>query len=918
MAKSRLRGSETPLMRQWREIKSQHRDALVFFRVGDFYEMFCDDAEEGSRLLGLTLTTRNNGAAGRVPLAGIPAKALDEYLARLVKLGRRVAICEQMEEASSGKKIVRRKVVETVTPGTVLSKRLLEAKRNNYVAALAAADASPAVDAPPARDGASSRDASSSEDALPVGVAAIDVSTGEMSVLASTLGELDEVLARFEPREVLVSESGRSLPPAGFAATVRPDWLFAPETARDELVRRYRVQSLDGFGFESGDGLLVQAAGALVAYVEEIRPGMSKHLWTPRVLRRGSTMTLDSMTRRNLELVEPLRPGEGDASLLSVLDATKTPMGARLLRSQLLAPLVDAGAIRRRLAGVGELVDQPAVRADLRDALGRIRDVERLATRIGAGRGSPRDVLALGLSARQLPRLAQAGEQLESDALRGLLDGLDALTGVEALVTKAISEDAPATMTEGGVIRSGFNPEVDELRAARDGAQEFIAGLQTRERENTGIASLRVGFNKLFGYYLEVTRPNLHRVPQYFIRKQTLTGAERFFTPELKEWEEKVFGAEDRIAQLEQSLFEGVRKELARAVPQMQETARRVAELDVTAALAEVAEAQGYVRPEVTTEFAFDVTACRHPVVETMMPREDFIPNDLRLDQDGRVAILTGPNMAGKSTVLRQTGLVQIMAQMGSFVPADRARLAVCDRVFTRVGASDSLARGQSTFMVEMNETASIIHGATERSLVLLDEIGRGTSTYDGVSIAWAVTEHLHERVGAKTVFATHYHELAQLGDLLPCVKNLNVAVRESGDEIVFLRRLEEGGADRSYGIQVARLAGFPTGLIARARELLAELEGARSGGGAGLGRGGGAPKSAGHDQYSLFGGEHLSSGHVSAEHPSAEHVSAEHPMAEHLSVEHPVVERLRSMDLDRMTPLEALSALHSLREMTK
>ncbi len=867
MAKSGFRGSETPLMRQWREVKSQHRDALVFFRVGDFYEMFCDDAEEGSRLLGLTLTTRNNGAAGRVPLAGVPAKALDDYLERLVKLGRRVAICEQMEEASSGKKVVRREVVETVTPGTVLSGRLLEAKRNNYVAALVASE-----EPPPGS----------------VGVAAMDVSTGEMTALTAAPGELEEVLARFEPTEVLVPESDRSLPPPAVVATVRPDWVFDLETARDELVRRYRVQSLDGFGFGPDDGLLIRAAGALLAYVEEIRPGASDYLRAPRVLRPGSVMTLDAMTRRNLELIEPLRPVEGDASLLSVLDVTKTPMGARLLRSWLLTPLVDADAIRRRQGGVAELVADPAARGALRAALGKIRDLDRLATRIGAGRGSPRDVLALGTSARQLPSLAEAGKGLRSDALRTLLDGLDALADVETRVTDALSEDAPATLAEGGVIREGFSEKLDEFRGVRDGAQEFIAGLQVRERENTGIGSLRVGFNKLFGYYLEVTKANLHRVPQHFIRKQTLTGAERFFTPELKEWEEKVFGAEDRIAQLEQSLFHRVREELAEAVPRVQQTSRRVAELDVTAALAEVAEANGYARPEVTTEFAFDVTAGRHPVVETVMPREDFIPNDLRLDEDGRIAILTGPNMAGKSTVLRQTGLVQIMAQMGSFVPADRARLAVCDRVFTRVGASDSLARGQSTFMVEMNEMASIIHGATERSLLLLDEIGRGTSTYDGISIAWAVTEHLHEHVGAKTVFATHYHELTQLGDVLPCVKNLNVAVRESRDDIVFLRRLEEGGADRSYGIHVARLAGFPPELVARARTLLAELEGAHSGGGAGLGRGEGAPGTPDDSQFSLF------------------------------DVEHPVVEQLRSLDPDRMTPMEALAVLHSLREMTE
>ena len=892
-------------MRQWREIKSKHRDALVFFRVGDFYEMFADDAEEGSRLLGLTLTSRNNGAAGRVPLAGVPVKALDEYLARLVKLGRRVAICEQMEEATSSKKIVRRKVVETVTPGTVLSGQLLEAKRNNYVAALAFGDGPGTGPAGPGGSpgaGLADRERLPGEPSLPVGVAAVDVSTGETTVVAAVLGELEEALARFEPREVLVPESGQALlSPAGRAQeatggstaasvvfSVRPDWTFEEETARDELVRRYRVQSLDGFGFEPGDGLLIRAAGALVAYVAEIRPGASDHLLAPKVLRPGSLMTLDSMTRRNLELVEPLRPGEGDASLLSVLDATRTPMGARLLRSWLLAPLVDADAIRRRQGGVAELVDDPAARASLRTALARVRDLDRLATRIGAGRGSPRDVLGLGTSAQQVPALSEAGEGLRSDALRALFDGLDALEDVEALVAEAISEDAPATLAEGGVIQEGFSKELDDLRSVRDGAQEFIAGLQARERENTGIASLRVGFNKPFGYYLEVTKPNLPRVPQHFIRKQTLTGAERFFTPELKEWEEKVFGAEEQIAQVEESLFHRVRKELAGAVPRMQRTSRRLAELDATAALAEVAETRGYVLPEIAGGFAFDTTAGRHPVVETMMPPEDFIPNDLRLDEEGRIAILTGPNMAGKSTVLRQTGLLQIMAQMGSFVPAERARLAVCDRVFTRVGASDSLARGQSTFMVEMNETASIIHGATERSLVLLDEIGRGTSTYDGVSIAWAVTEHLHERVGAKTVFATHYHELTQLGDLLPCVKNLNVAVRESGDDIVFLRRLEAGGADRSYGIQVARLAGFPPELLARARGLLAELEGTHSSGGKGLGRGRHAPKTPADEQIPLF------------------------------DPEHPVLDRLRSLDPDRMTPMEALAALHSLREMTE
>ena len=850
-------------MRQWRDAKSRHRDALVFFRVGDFYELFCEDAEEGSRLLGLTLTSRNNGAASRVPLAGVPAKALDEYLGRLVKLGKRVAICEQVEDPAEARGIVRREVVETVTPGTVVSDSLLEPSRNNYIVALVPGERA-------------------------AGLGALDVSTGEIVLLRVAAGELEDELDRLEPREILMPESGGEWGDAGDGAirTIRPDWMFDLEAAREELLRRYAVLSLDGFGFERGDDLLIRAAGALVSYLEEIRPGSVEHLRAPRIQRPEAVMTLDAMTRRNLELVEPLRPQDGDASLLSVLDATTTPMGARLLRTWLLRPLLDAQEIWDRLDGVAELFDNPEARAELRAALGSIRDLDRLATKVGTGRASPREVLGLGLSVRQLPAVARCGDALHTRLLDGLCGDLDTLGDVDALITDAISEDAPPALAAGGVIRDGFSAELDELRALRDGARDFIAGLQAREREQTGIASLKVGYNKVFGYYLEVTRANLERVPEHFIRKQTLTAAERYFTPELKEWEEKVFGAEEKIARLEQNLFLRVRGELALAVKRIQEAARRIAVLDVVAGLAQVAEARGYVRPEVTTEFDVDVRAGRHPVVETVMPREDFIPNDLALDGDGRIVILTGPNMAGKSTVLRQTGLIQLMAQVGSFVPADKARLGVCDRIFTRVGASDNLARGQSTFMVEMNETAAIIHGATDRSLVLLDEIGRGTSTYDGVSIAWAVTEHLHEQVGAKAICATHYHELTRLGDLLSGVRNLNVAVRESGERIVFLRRLEEGGADRSYGIQVARLAGFPPHLIARAMELLAELEGTHMGGGAGLGRRGEAADSPnlGRDQLSLF------------------------------VAGHPVVERLRALEPDRMTPLEALNLLHALR----
>ncbi len=602
-------------------------------------------------------------------------------------------------------------------------------------------------------------------------------------------------------------------------------------------------------------------------------------------------MLLDEMTRRNLELVEPLRTGEDGGTLVWVLDETVTAMGARALRRWILNPLVDPKEIWKRQEAVTELFETPDLRGQLRDALGRVTDLERLAGKVGSGRVSPRELLGLGLSLAQLPVIREAGSGAQSEFLRSLVHELDLLEDVRELVETAISPDAPATLQDGGIIREGYSAELDELRAIRDGARDFIAGLQTRERERTEISSLKVGFNKVFGYYLEVTKANLDKVPEDYVRKQTLTNAERYFTPELKEWEEKVFDAEDRMDKLEGGLFSEVRAGVATEVTRIQEAGSRTAKLDVLSTLAHVAQRRSYVRPEVHTGYEVDVVAGRHPVVERMMPTESFIPNDLTLDEDCRIVVLTGPNMAGKSTVLRQIGLIQLMAQVGSFVPADRARLPVCDRIFTRVGASDNLARGQSTFMVEMNETASIIHGATERSLVLLDEIGRGTSTYDGVSIAWAVTEHLHEEIGAKTIFATHYHELTQLGDLLPGVTNMNVAVREVGEEIVFLFRLEQGGADRSYGIQVARLAGLPEELIARARELLSELEGTHTGGGEGLGR---------------FGA------HRPASEPSLDQLSF------FASSDPPVLRRLRGIDPESMTPKEALDLLFELHEESR
>jgi DNA mismatch repair protein MutS len=866
----RMAGDDTPLMQQWRDAKSRHRDSLLFFRVGDFYELFHGDAEEGARLLGLTLTARNNGSAARVPLAGVPAKALDDYLARLVRLGKRVAICDQVEDPALAKGIVKREVTETITPGTILADSLLTERRNNFLVSLVR----------------------ESEGAF--ALAALDVSTGEITAQAVPGTEIRAELGRLEPSELLLPRSLDESPELSSIApdsviprTYRDDWMFEFDVSEDELLRTYSLQSLDGLGVQSSDDALVRAAGALVQYLREVRPAGVTHLKPLRLRRPGRIMLLDEMTRRNLELIEPLRPGEEGGTLLNVLDRSVTAMGGRRLRRWILEPLLLAEEIWPRQDAVRELVDRPDARERLRAALSGVTDLERLAGKIGTGRVAPRDLLGLRRSLEKLPAVRETGGEIESDLVRGLSNDLDCMEDVLDFLDQAIADDAPATLQDGGVIRPGWSEELDDLRSVRDGARDFIASLQVRERERTGVTSLKVGFNRVFGYYLEVTKANADKVPGDYVRKQTLTNAERYFTPELKEWEEKVFGAEDRIAQLESELFAEVRSRVSGEVTRLQDGASRIADLDVLATFAEVAAVQGYVRPEVHTGFDLEVLGSRHPVVETMMPREEFIPNDLVLDDDGWIAVLTGPNMAGKSTVLRQIGLIQLLAQIGSFVPADSARLPVADRIFTRVGASDNLARGQSTFMVEMSETAAIVHGATERSLVLLDEIGRGTSTYDGVSIAWSVTEHLHEKIGAKTIFATHYHELTQLGDLLGGVKNMNVSVREVGDDIVFLRRLMDGGADRSYGIQVARLAGLPDDVVARARELLAELEGTHSGGGEGLGRHGAhRPRSeAPPDQLSMF------------------------------QVEHPVVGRLRALDPDDLTPKEAHELLYELRK---
>jgi DNA mismatch repair protein MutS len=864
--------AQTPLMLQYREIKNRHQNAILFFRMGEFYEMFYDDAETASRVLGLTLTSRNNGGAADVPLAGVPVKAAQDYVRRLVQHGFRVAICEQVEDPRVAKGVVRREVIETVTPGVTWSDDLLDGARNNFIVAICPANAGERV-----------------------GVAAADVSTGELRLLDSTVSELDPLMARLSPREILLAAGSRvALPPSRHAALVteRDAWEFDAPLAREDLQRQFNVLSLAGLGIEDGDVHLIGAAGALLRYLRELQPSGLPQLTRPIIERPGGVMALDEMTRRNLELVESLRGSGGgnEGTLLSVLDRTQTPMGARLLRQWILAPLTARATIESRLDAVAGLFEDNITREALRGAIARVRDVERLAAKAASGRSTPRELRALGDSLAALPTVGEAlGAAARAGQLSALAADWDDAPEIARDICSTLVERAPVAIGDEASIQPGVDGELDELVGLRDGGKDAIARIQGDERARTGIASLKVGFNKVFGYYIEISKSNLHLVPADYQRRQTISSGERFVTQALKEYEERVLSAAERIEQRERELFEALRTRAGAEIGRLQRIARTIAELDVLSTFADVASREGYSRPTIADDFALEITAGRHPVVERMMPRDKFIPNDLRLIEDARVMILTGPNMAGKSTVLRQIGLIVLMAQIGCFVPASAAHIGLADRIFTRVGASDNLVRGQSTFMVEMSETSSILHTATPRSLVLLDEIGRGTATYDGVSIAWAVTEHLHERIACKTVFATHYHELTQLSEELTGVRNFNVAVREAGEQIVFLHRLQPGPADRSYGIEVGRLAGLPGAVIDRARQVLALLEGEHLAGGLnppGI-AGGAAPLAqAPPDQLGLFA-----------------------------SGPNPIVERLAAMDVNSMTPVQSITALANLVE---
>jgi DNA mismatch repair protein MutS len=804
----------TPSRQQYLDFKSQFPDSIVMFRLGDFYEMFDDDARLAARELDLVLTGRPVAKGERVPMCGVPHHAVETYIARLVERGHHVAVVEQVgSEPVNG--LTPREVSRVITPGTVIEPGMLPDTRPNYLLALAPE---------PDRSG---------EGWAGVGLAYADISTGEFAATqvsgeGATLIVVEE-LARLEPREVLLpaswAERGITLPP-GAHITPLPDHRFGPAFTRDALIEHFEVITLDGFGLQNKP-LAVRAAGAILDYVIQTQRGAVEQFTNLHSYSTSGFMTLDPATRRNLELTATIRDGSKRGSLLDVLDRTVTPMGARLLRAWIGQPLLDVPRLEARLDAVAALHSSGTARAAVRDALRRISDLERLVNRLLVGRAGPRDLRALASGLEAVPALRELIAPAE--ALEAIHEALDPCPDVVALINEAIMDDPPAALSSPGIFRRGYSPELDQVIAASREAKEWVAGLEETERERTGIKSLKVGFNKVFGYYLEVSKANAGRVPAEYIRKQTLVNAERYITPELKEYESLILNAEERLLEIEQRLFAELCASARSRAETLLRTARALAHLDAFASLAEVAAREKYVRPALSDEDVLSIRDGRHPVVEKMLRGERFVPNDTHFDEDERLHIITGPNMAGKSTIIRQVALIVLMAQIGSFVPAREATIGLADRIFTRIGAQDEIHAGQSTFMVEMVELALILTHATRRSLIILDEIGRGTSTYDGMAIARAVVEFIHNnpRLGARTLFATHYHELTELANLLPGVANYNVAVAEEGDSIVFLHRLLPGGTDRSYGIHVAQLAGVPRAVITRAAEILKELEAA-------------------------------------------------------------------------------------------
>ena len=803
-------GELTPMMKQYMQTKEEYKDCILFYRLGDFYEMFFDDALTASKELEITLTGKNCGLEERAPMCGIPYHAVDSYLNRLVSKGYKVAICEQVEDPKTAKGIVKREVIRVVTPGTNLDTQGLDETKNNYIMCIVyMADR--------------------------YGLSVADVTTGEYLVteLDSQTKLMDE-LYKFMPSEIVCNEafymSGLDLDDLKnrlhMAIYSLEAWYFDDALCRETLQEHFKVASLEGIGLSDYECGMI-ASGALLKYLEETQKNSLSHMSRLTRYATGNYMVLDSATRRNLELVETLREKQKRGSLLWVLDKTKTAMGARTLRKYVEQPLIDKESIVKRLDAVAELKDNAICREEIREYLNPVYDLERLVGKITYQSANPRDLIAFQSSLSMLPSVKCILKDMESDLLKEIYEELDPLEELCDLVGRAIQEEPPLAMKEGGIIKDGYNEEVDRLRKAKSEGKNWLADLETKEREKTGIKNLRIRYNKVFGYYLEVTNSFKDLVPDYYTRKQTLANAERYIIPELKELEDTILGAEDKLCALEYELYCEVRNTIAAELTRIQRTAKAVAKLDVIASLALVAERNNYVRPKINEKGVIDIRDGRHPVVENMIPNDMFIANDTYLDdKKQRISIITGPNMAGKSTYMRQAALIVLMAQLGSFVPASSANIGLVDRIFTRVGASDDLASGQSTFMVEMNEVANILRNATSKSLLILDEIGRGTSTFDGLSIAWAVVEYISNSklLGAKTLFATHYHELTELEGKISNVNNYCIAVKEKGDDIVFLRKIVKGGADKSYGIQVAKLAGVPDPVINRAKEIVEEL----------------------------------------------------------------------------------------------
>ena len=861
----------TPMMKQYLEMKRTYKDQILFFRLGDFYEMFFDDAKTAARVLHLTLTARSGGNNQKIPMAGIPYHAAENYISKLVKQGFSIAICEQAEDPATAKGLVKREIARVITPGTVLSASMLDEKSNNYLVALAYSPQS-------------------------LGLAAVDVTTGEFKACEMTGPERFSVaaneLSKFNPSEILLAQSAPAIEEwghllKGLNGTKQShleDWKFSTDEGKEVLQEHFQVKSLDGFGL-SGADQAVRAAGAILQYLKETTHSVLSHLVSLSTFQVGEGMVLDATTQRNLEIVKSMRDGGKEGTLLSVLDETVTSMGGRLLRQWLVTPLTSVSQIKRRQDAVEELLARREERETLREHFREISDLERLAGRIGCGTANARDMVALRTTLGLLPKLHHMLSGFKCQWLKERVEGWDNLKEVHQLLEKSIADEPPLALKEGGLIKAGYSPELDELKKGSLEGKSWIAQLEEKEKARTGIGSLKVRYTSVFGYYIEVSKANLDKVPADYHRKQTLVNAERFITPELKEMEGKVLGAQEKADRLEYELFEGIRGQVAKELSRLQRVARIIAELDSFASMAAVADRGRHVRPEVDDSPELTIVDGRHPVLDRLLSSDQFVPNDTHLGADGtEIIVLTGPNMAGKSTYIRQVALLSLMAQVGFFVPAKSMKAGIVDRIFSRVGASDALTQGQSTFMVEMVETANILNHATSKSLLILDEVGRGTSTFDGVSIAWAVVEYLASKLRARTLFATHYHELTRLSSTFPNVKNFNIAVREWNEQILFLRKIVEGGTDKSYGIQVARLAGVPKEVVARAKKILASLE----------------------------TGTFLGKVPEKAAEPVTESAPAEIPQLSFFGAgeQHPILEELKGLDVDGLTPRDALNIL--------